>query len=204
MKKFTKLWIKKFPRVLYQIATLDGDHVIGSFYQEQITKVLNQDEFIIEKVLKSTKKHALVKFLGYNKPEWVSKNHITTIKDIQWFIMPKKEIMRLSDKSVLLISNAQSTTEEDHTLTNFSGSIPSNFLNQHKSWKVAVHSCGIHMMLKQPLTPKYENLPSIIQITYENLDILAKTHRLAGLGQFKLDMFKNSLQFYVDREKSYT
>ena len=75
--------IKKFPRVLYQIATLDGDHVIGSFYQEQITKVLNQDEFIIEKVLKSTKKHALVKFLGYNKPEWVSKNHITTIKDIQ-------------------------------------------------------------------------------------------------------------------------
>ena len=118
--------------------------------------------------------------------------------------MPKKEIMRLSDKSVLLISNAQSTTEEDNTLTNFSGSIPSNFLNQHKSWKVAVHSCGIHMMLKQPLTPKYENLPSIIQITYENLDILAKTHRLAGLGQFKLDMFKNSLQFYVDREKSYT
>ena len=49
--------IKKFPRVLDQIATLDGDH------QEQITKVLNQDEFIIEKVLKSTKKHSLVKFL---------------------------------------------------------------------------------------------------------------------------------------------
>ena len=71
------------------------------------------------------------------------------------YIMPKKEIMRLSDKSVLLISNAQSTTEEDNTLTNFSGSIPSNFLNQHKSWKVAVYSCGIHMMLKQPLTPKY-------------------------------------------------
>ena len=61
--------------------------------------------------------------------------------------MPKKEIMRLSDKSVLLISNAQSTTEEDNTLTNFSGSIPSNFLNQHKSWKVAVYSCGIHTVL---------------------------------------------------------
>ena len=59
--------IKKFPRFLYQIATLDGDHVIGSFYQEQITKVLNQDEFIVEKVLKSTKKHAFMKFLGYNK-----------------------------------------------------------------------------------------------------------------------------------------
>ena len=36
--------IKKFPRVLYQIATLDGeDNVIGFFYQEQITKVIDQD-----------------------------------------------------------------------------------------------------------------------------------------------------------------
>ena len=76
--------------------------------------------------------------------------------------------MRPSDKPVLLISNAPSTTEEDNTLTNFSGSIPPNFLNQHTSWKVAVHSCGLHMMLKQPISPKYENLPSLIQITFEN------------------------------------
>ena len=86
----------------------------------------------------------------------------------------KNEIMRLSDKLVILISNAQSLTEDDNTLTNFSGAIPSNFLNQHKSWKVAIHSCGIHMMLKLPITPKHENLPSVIQITYDNLDILAK------------------------------
>ena len=86
----------------------------------------------------------------------------------------KNVIMRLSDKSVILISNAQSLTEEDNTLINFSGAIPSNFLNQHKSWKVAIHSCGIHMMLKLPITPKHENLPSVIQITYDNLDILAK------------------------------
>ena len=76
--------ITKFPRVLYRIASLDGDNVIGAFYQEQITKVINQDEFIIEKVLKSTKKRSLVKFLGYSKPEWIPKKNITTtIKDVQ-------------------------------------------------------------------------------------------------------------------------
>ena len=76
--------ITKFPRVLYQIASIDGDDVIGAFYQEQITKVLNQDEFIIEKVLESTKNESLVKFVGYSKPEWIPKKNITTtIKDIQ-------------------------------------------------------------------------------------------------------------------------
>ena len=76
--------ITKFPRVLYKIVSLDGDDVTGLFYQEQITKVLNQDEFIIEKVLESTKNDSLVKFLGYSKPEWIPKENITTaIKDIQ-------------------------------------------------------------------------------------------------------------------------
>jgi hypothetical protein len=76
--------ITKFPRVLYRIASLDGDDVIGAFYQEQITQVLNQDEFIIEKVLKSKKNQSLVKFVGYSKPEWIPKKNITTaIKDIQ-------------------------------------------------------------------------------------------------------------------------
>ena len=69
---------------LYQIATLDGqDEVIGSFYQEQMTKVVDQDEFTIEKVLKLTPKKAYVKFFGYDKPEWILRKNITTIKDIE-------------------------------------------------------------------------------------------------------------------------
>ena len=112
--------------------------------------------------------------------------------------------MRPGDKPVLLISNAPSTTEEDDTLTNFSGSIPPNFLNQHRSWKVAVHSCGLHMMLKQPISPKYENLPSLIQITFENLNNKIIKHSLEGLEKFQLFMFENSLKLFVDREKSYT
>ena len=76
--------ITKLPRVLYKIASLNGGDVIGKFYQEEITKVLNQDEFVVEEILKSTKKESLIKFLGYNEPEWIPKENITTaIKDIQ-------------------------------------------------------------------------------------------------------------------------
>ena len=74
----------KLPKVLYTIASLNGDAVIGKFYQGQLTKVLDQDEFIIEKVLEKTKDHLKIKFLGYDEPEWVPKENITnTIKDIQ-------------------------------------------------------------------------------------------------------------------------
>ena len=112
--------------------------------------------------------------------------------------------MRPGDKPVLLISNGPSTTKEDKTLTSFSGSIPPNILDQHKSWKVAVHSCGLHMMLKQPISPKYENHPSLIQITFENLNNIIVKHDLVGMEKFQLSMFEDSLKLFVDREKSYT
>ena len=38
--------IRKFPRVLYKIETLDGEEVIGNFYQEQLTKVISQDQWV--------------------------------------------------------------------------------------------------------------------------------------------------------------
>ena len=75
--------------------------------------------------------------------------------------------MTSSDKPVLLMSNDFS--DENNTLTSFSGSIPPDFLNKNKSWKVAVHSCGFDFMLKQPISSKYENHSSLIQITFGNL-----------------------------------
>ena len=75
--------IKKFPRVLYQIEALNGEEVIGHFYPEQLTKVKNQDQYFIEKILRKSKGKALVKFLGYDKPEWVLKKDISAHKDMQ-------------------------------------------------------------------------------------------------------------------------
>ena len=74
--------ITKFPRVLYELSTLDGkEDIQGTFYQEQLTKVIDQEEYIIEKVLRKNKGKALVKFLGYDEPEWIPVKNITSIKE---------------------------------------------------------------------------------------------------------------------------
>ena len=112
--------------------------------------------------------------------------------------------MRPGEKSVLLVSNAPSTTGQDNTLTSFSGSIPTEFLNKHTSWKVAVDGCGLHMMLKQPISSKYENYPSLIQITYPNLHKTMKKHLVRDMTKLKLSMLENGLKLFVNREKSYT
>ena len=59
--------------------------IIGSFYQEQLTKVSEPDSYIIEKVLKENKRTGklLVKWLGYKEPSWINKEDVTAIKDIQ-------------------------------------------------------------------------------------------------------------------------
>ena len=74
--------ITKFPRVLYELTTLDGkEKILGTFYQEQLTRVINQNEFVIEKILKKRKGKVFVKFLGYEEPEWIPAKNITSIKE---------------------------------------------------------------------------------------------------------------------------
>ena len=68
---------------MYLCQTLDGEKVIGYFYQEQLTKVVNQEEYIIEKILRRKRNKALVKFLSYKKPEWILQKDISAHKDIQ-------------------------------------------------------------------------------------------------------------------------
>ena len=73
------------PRVLYQMTSLSGDEIIGKFYEQELTLVKKQDEFLIEKVLKKKGKKILVKWLGYG-PEhnsWIESKSVTSIKDIQ-------------------------------------------------------------------------------------------------------------------------
>ncbi len=74
---------RKLPRVLYLLTTLNGENVEGKFYQEQLTKVLDQDEFIVEEFLEENDTHYKVKFQGYDEHEWLPKENVTnTIKDI--------------------------------------------------------------------------------------------------------------------------
>ena len=76
---------KHLPRVLYQLESLSGEAIEGKFYQEELTLVLNQDEYLVEKVLKKKGKKLFVKWLGYpeSSNSWINSNDVTTVKDIQ-------------------------------------------------------------------------------------------------------------------------
>ena len=76
---------KHLPRVLYELESLSGETIKGKFYQEELTKVANQDEYLIEKVLKKKGKKLFVKWLGYpeSSNSWINANDITSIKDIE-------------------------------------------------------------------------------------------------------------------------
>ena len=82
--KITEVF-KHLPRVLYQLESLSGETIEGKFYQEELTKVANQNEYLIEKVLKKRGKKLLVKWLGYpeSSNSWIAASDITSIKDIE-------------------------------------------------------------------------------------------------------------------------
>lgn len=109
----------------------------------------------------------------------------------------KKKVKMRRSYPVLFISNDLSN--KNNTLTSFSGCIPHDYLNKNKSWKVTVDSCGLHFMLKQPIASKYENHPSLIQISYEELN-----KKTDNMEIFELSYFDNGLKLFVDRERPYT
>ena len=76
---------KHLPRVLYKLQSLSGEIIEGKFYQEELTKVANQDEYLIEKVLKKRGKKMFVKWLGYPDSfnSWINASDVTSIKDIE-------------------------------------------------------------------------------------------------------------------------
>ena len=109
-----------------------------------------------------------------------------------------------TEKSVLLISNSASITEEPNSLSSFSGSIPLNFLKTHKSWKVALHSCGLHLNLKQKLCPKYESHPALIHITYKDLSAALQRFEISDMQKLPLDMFEKSQKLFLDNGRHYS
>ena len=112
--------------------------------------------------------------------------------------------MRSSEKRVLLVSNDLSSNE-NNTLTSFSGCIPPGFLNESKQWRVAIHSCGLDLMFKQPISSKYEYQPSLIQINFDVLNTaIEETGGSYEMNKLDLGIFENSFKFFADRERYYT
>jgi hypothetical protein len=59
---------------------LNGEVISGRFYAEEIKKTqLNETErqvYLIEKILKRDKKGLLVKWIGFSKPSYISKDQL--------------------------------------------------------------------------------------------------------------------------------
>ena len=108
------------------------------------------------------------------------------------------------EKSVLLLSNAESITQEHNTLTHFSGLIPLNFLDDHKTWKVAVHSLGLHLNLKQKLCSKSEIIPAVIHIPYKQFSIKTKEYGVKDVNNLPMQIFDECHKIFLNREESYS
>ena len=72
--------IKKIKRTVpwtYVISDLNGEEIIGSFYEKELQKT-NQKAFRIEKVIKRKRNKLFVKWKGYNKSfnSWIDKKDL--------------------------------------------------------------------------------------------------------------------------------
>ena len=72
----------------YKLKDYQGEIIEGSFYRQEIEKVIHDDDqYIVEKVLRSQKRRnevwCLVKWAGYptSMNSWVRKSDIVTLKD---------------------------------------------------------------------------------------------------------------------------
>jgi hypothetical protein len=70
----------KYMPYMYTLHDLNGEEVEGRYYEAELQKVKLPEVFAIEKILKRQKGKALVKFLGYQEPEWITTSNINNIR----------------------------------------------------------------------------------------------------------------------------
>jgi hypothetical protein len=87
--KISKIYFRT-PKIVYQISDYNGDEIIeGSFYEDEIQKVnINANMFWkIEKILKKEfRKEKLwyyVKFMNYEKPQWIPASNLSDVSKVK-------------------------------------------------------------------------------------------------------------------------
>ena len=109
------------------------------------------------------------------------------------------------EKRVLVISNTNSVESHSNTLANFKRAIPQNYLDQHKSWSVAVASAGLHLRLKNPIVPQNESIPSLIQINKADFNkAIIRYGSNLDMSKLPLHIFSDHHKIFIDGSKSYT
>ena len=109
------------------------------------------------------------------------------------------------EKRVLVTSNTNSAESHLNTLVHFKTAIPDNYLDQHKSWSVAVASAGLHLRLKNPIVPQNESVPSLIQINRADFNkAIIRYGSKLEMSKLPFDIFLEHHKIFIDSSKSYT
>ena len=109
------------------------------------------------------------------------------------------------EKKLLILSNATSAESHLNTLVDFKTAIPDNFLDQHKSWSVAVASVGLHLRFKNPIVSQNESLPSLIQINKADLNkAVIRYGSKLDMSNLPIEIFSEHNKIFIDGSKSYT
>ena len=109
------------------------------------------------------------------------------------------------EKKILLLSNSPHPGgSQENSLSNFEVCIPSNFLETHKSWTMALESAGLHLQLKNLIVPQNEAMPSILQINNADFNAIIAKYRIMNMSQLSLNMFSQHHKIFIDGSKSYS
>ena len=104
-------------------------------------------------------------------------------------------------KKVLIVSNSCS---QSNTLSKFVGNIPNQYLENHKSWSVSVESCGLHLSMKNGISPQDNLYPILLQVTHDEMNEILTKFNIISMNDLKLQMFNCANKIYIDSSRTYT
>lgn len=73
MEIFKIVEIKKSKPPTFLLQDIYGKEIKGRFYEHEIKKTKYPNQYLVEKLIKKKKNKYYVKFLGFDKPEWINK-----------------------------------------------------------------------------------------------------------------------------------
>jgi hypothetical protein len=87
--KISKIFFRK-PKTVYEISNYNGDEIIeGTFYEDEIQKVnvsanmFWKIEKILKKEIRKNKMWFYVKFMNYEKPQWIPASNISDVSKVK-------------------------------------------------------------------------------------------------------------------------
>lgn len=70
--------IQRTSPVTYIIKDLNGEQILGAFYDAEMVKSKHPHDYLVEKIIKTKGSKLLVKWLGFKDPTWINKSDIIT------------------------------------------------------------------------------------------------------------------------------